>query len=136
MKHLLTFIVLLLLMVGCKSAQPIAEHSESTDSVRVSISRLDSLVKLVTTRDSIYTRDTRYVERTKYKYIYRDKDNSQKEIQHDTTYVTRTDSVYITKQIPIAKPDGPLDKGFKAIGMLCSIAFILWLLFLYLKRKF
>lgn len=144
-KLLLT--ILLLILAGCASQRATTTHQVERDSVYYSRAHVDSLFKAIWQRDSVYRRDsiiiyqrgdtvTRYVEKEVYKWrnrtdtVYRDR------LRVDTVYMERTDSVHVEKPVYIEKPIKWYNQGFIWVGRLCIIALILWVLFLYLKRKF
>ena len=144
-KLLLT--ILLLILASCASQRTTTTHQVESDSVYYSRAYVDSLFKAVWQRDSVYRRDSiyiyqrgdtvdRYVERVVYKWrsrtdtVYRDR------LRVDTVYMERTDSVHVEKPVYIETPTKWYDQGFIWVGRLCIMALILWVLFLYLKRKF
>lgn len=145
MKRLLIFTVLIL--ASCASQRVITTHTIDRDSTYHSTRYLDSLYKAVFERDSTYRRDsvyiyikgdtvTQYVEKELYRWrtktdtVYRDR------VRTDTVYMDRVDSVRIEKPTYIEKPIKWYNQGFIWVGRLCCLAFILWLIFLYLKIKF
>ena len=146
MKHFL-IIVSALILASCASMRHTATHQVDRDSTYVNTRQLDSLYRAIFQRDSIYKRDsiyvyvkgdtvTKYVEKTLYKWrtrtdtVYRDR------VRTDTVYMERVDSVTVEKPVYIEKQIKWYNQGFIWLGRLCCIAFILWVLFLYLKRKF
>ncbi len=117
------------------------------DSVYISTVYLDSLFKATTQRDSTYQRDfvyvrekgdtvIKYVERTKYRLNARTDTLYRDRLRRDTVYVYRADSVSVEKPVYIEKPIKWYNQAFIWCGKLCCLAVILWVLFLYLKRKF
>lgn len=147
MKHFVLFVSLLILE-SCSSMR----HASTTTRIEkdyryANTDRLDSLFRAIMQRDSIYQRDsifirekgdtvTKYIEHIKYVYknrtdtLYRDRNIT------DTLYVNRTDSVTAEKPVYIEKPIKWYNQAFIWCGKLCCLAAILWVLFLYLKRKF
>lgn len=146
MKHFVLFISLLLL-TSCASTRHASTTRIGQDSTYHYMRQLDSLYRAIWQRDSVYKRDsvyiyekgdtvTKYVEKTLYKchtrtdIVYRDR------WRIDTLYIERTDSVTVVKPVYIEKPIKWHEQGFIWLGKMCCIALILWVLFLYLKRKF
>lgn len=145
MKHF-AIIVSLLLLASCASQRIASTYQVDRDSTYTSTYNLDSLYRAIFQRDSIYKRDsiyvyvkgdtvTKYVEKELYRWrtrtdtVYRDR------WRVDTMYVERIDSVTVEKPVYIEKQIKWYNQGFIWLGRLCCIAFILWVLFLYLKRK-
>ena len=146
MKHFLV-IVSALILASCASMRHTSTHQVDRDSTYTSRYNLDSLYRAIFQRDSIYKRDsiyvyvkgdtvTKYVEKEVYRWrtrtdtVYRDR------VRTDTVYMERVDSVTVEKPVYIEKQIKWYNQGFIWLGRLCCIAFILWVLFLYLKRKF
>ena len=146
MKNLITLLSTLLLM-GCASTRYASTTQISRDSTYNYAQQLDSLYRAIWQRDSVYKRDsiyicekgdtvTKYVEKTLYKWhthtdtVYRDRWRA------DTLYIERTDSIMVEKPIYIEKQMQWYNQGFVWLGKMCCIALILWVRFLYLKRKF
>lgn len=145
MKPIIVFISLLML-ASCASTRHASTARIDRDSTYTSTQRLDSLFRAIMQRDSIYRRDsifvrekgdtvTKYVERVRYQYktrtdtVYRDR------TVRDTVFINRTDSVRVEKPVYIEKPIKWYNQAFIWCGKMCCLAFILWVLFLYLKRK-
>lgn len=111
---------------GCRSVIYVPEEHVTHDSVYVTELRVDS----VYWRDSVFVAqrgDTVTVTREKYRYRYK--------LLRDTVWVERVDSVTVIRPVQVEKPMRWYDKGFVWIGRLCCIAFLLWLIFLYLRRR-
>ncbi len=136
MKYLVITAVALAL-IGCAGAKKATETKEATYQ---STRRLDSLFRSELRHDSVYLHDsiyiyikgdtvTKYVEKLRYRYlrytdtIYRDC------LKADTFYIDRVNRVVVERQIEW------YNRGFMWLGKICCLAAILWLLFLYLKRK-
>lgn len=78
------------LLAGCKSVQYVPVETVRTDSVYVDRFQRDSIYQ----RDSVYINrwtagDTIYQDKIVYKYIYRDK------VKYDTVAILRSDSVRV-----------------------------------------
>lgn len=81
---------MLSLLAGCKSVQYVPVETVRTDSVYVDRFQRDSIYQ----RDSVYINrwtagDTVYQDKIVYKYIYRDK------VKYDTVAILRLDSVRV-----------------------------------------
>lgn len=82
--------IMLNLLAGCKSVQYVPVETVRTDSVYVDRFQRDSIYQ----RDSVYINrwtagDTIYQDKIVYKYIYRDK------VKYDTVAILRSDSVRV-----------------------------------------
>jgi hypothetical protein len=82
--------LMLSLLAGCKSVQYVPVETVRTDSVYVDRFQRDSIYQ----RDSVYINrwtagDTVYQDKIVYKYIYRDK------VKYDTVAILRLDSVRV-----------------------------------------
>lgn len=82
--------ILLSSLAGCKSVQYVPVETVRTDSVYVDRFQRDSIYQ----RDSVYVNrwtagDTVYQDKVVYKYIYRDK------VKYDTVAVLRSDTVRV-----------------------------------------
>ena len=82
--------LMLSLLAGCKSVQYVPVETVRTDSVYVDRFQRDSIYQ----RDSVYINrwtagDTVYQDKIVYKYIYRDK------VKYDTVAILRSDTVRI-----------------------------------------
>lgn len=111
---------------GCRSVVYVPGEHVTHDSVYVAALRVDS----VYCRDSVFVAqkgDTVTVTREKYRYRYK--------LLRDTVRVERVDSVTVIRPVQVEKPMKWYDKGFVWIGRGCCIAFLLWLIFLYLRGK-
>ena len=91
--------LLVTLFFGCKSVKYVPVESVRTDSVYVDRFTRDS----VYLRDSVYVNrwivgDTVFVDKVSVKYLYRDR------WRHDTVAVVRRDSVQVP--LPVEKPLG------------------------------
>ena len=133
----------IVLLAGCSSAR-YAQHR--TSDTYLQTQRLDSLFKAAIQRDSIYVRDsifiqekgdtiTKYVERIRYQYKTRTDTLYRYRLHRDTVFISRTDSLTIERPVYVEKPIKWYNQAFIWFGRLCCIAFILWVIFLYLKKK-
>ena len=82
--------IMLSLLAGCKSVQYVPVETVRTDSVYVDRFQRDSIYQ----RDSVYINrwtagDTIYQDKIVYKYIYRDK------VKYDTVAILRSDTVRV-----------------------------------------
>lgn len=82
--------IMLSLLAGCKAVQYVPVETVRTDSVYVDRFQRDSIYQ----RDSVYINrwtagDTVYQDKIVYKYIYRDK------VKYDTVAILRSDTVRI-----------------------------------------
>ena len=87
-------VILLLCVISCRSVQYVPVETVKHDSIYINKAQYDS----------IYNRDSVYLERAgdtvylyKYKYIYKYKNLT------DTMYVTKTDSIQIAYPVEIIK---------------------------------
>jgi hypothetical protein len=86
MKKIASSLLLLILLVGCKSIRYVPVETTKTDSIYVSNVERDSIYLL----DSIYIReknDTVYLERWRVKYVER--------LSRDTLWKERVDSIRV-----------------------------------------
>ena len=93
MKKIASSLLLLILLVGCKSIRYVPVETTKTDSIYVSNVERDSIYLL----DSIYIReknDTVYLERWRVKYVER--------LSRDTLWKERVDSIRVPH--PVEKP--------------------------------
>lgn len=93
MKRIASSLLLLILLVGCKSIRYVPVETTKTDSIYVSNVERDSIYLL----DSIYIReknDTVYLERWRVKYVER--------LSRDTLWKERVDSIRVP--YPVEKP--------------------------------
>lgn len=93
MKRIASSLLLLILLVGCKSIRYVPVETTKTDSIYVSNVERDSIYLL----DSIYIHeknDTVYLERWRVKYVER--------LSRDTLWKERVDSIRVP--YPVEKP--------------------------------
>ena len=148
MKRLITFLCCALLVVGCSVVRPgtgVPLPQIVHDTVYHTTVRHDTLRQVQHLRDTVVQRDSVYVEGQtvyKQKYIYKTR------TAHDTVQVYRylRDTLFIHQRDSISVPvyidrvekvkyTPAFTKVLAWAGGLAIIALILWLLFLYLKRK-
>ena len=148
MKNLVFVLLAALLLASCAATRYTpSEQRQQTDSTYTSHRYIDSLVNRLARLDSVYTRDsiyvyvkgdtvTKYVEKTRYRYQLQ-RDTILKNVTRvDTVFILKRDSIKIVQPVEVERRPRWHETIFKHIGQLCSIAFILWMLFFYLKRKF
>lgn len=147
MKKYLVLLIMCAALAGCAASRHASTYHGSDDRTYINRGYLDSLFRAISHRDSIYIHDsiyvrekgdtiTQYKEKIVYRYTERSDTDSKVQQRTDTVYMSHTDSVYVEKPVYIEKQLKWYDTGFIHIGRLCCIAAILWMLFLYLKRKF
>lgn len=85
-------------------------------------------------RDSVIIRDSVYVSGDKE---YRERLVRSVSLRTDTLYIERTDSVRVLVPYPVSTKEQAkwYDTAFKRIGQAVCIAGLLWLIFLYIKRR-
>ena len=151
MKRLTTFLccALLLAVAGCSVVRPgipVELPQIVHDTVYHNTVTHDTLRVVQHFRDTLVQRDSVYVEGQtvyKQKYIYKTR-TAHDTVQvyrylRDTLFVHQRDSisvpVYIDREVKVRYTPA-ITKMLAWAGGLSIIAIILWLLFLYLKRKF
>lgn len=130
MKRFLQFfcaVLILLSLIGCKSSEPVTEQPHVVilhDTVFNNIVRTDS----VTIRDSVYVEGEKVY---RYRNVYHTRE------LHDTLYIVRTDTVPVIRTYTkyVERQETWCSKTLKGIGALCLIAVLMWIMFLYLKRR-
>lgn len=151
MKRLTTLLccVLLLIAAGCSVVRPgipVELPQIVHDTVYRNTVTHDTLRQVQHFRDTVIQRDSVFVKgETVYreKYIYKTRTAHDTVAVYrylrDTMYVHRRDSVsvpvYIDREVKVRYTPA-FTKMLAWAGGLSIIAIILWLLFLYLKRKF
>ena len=131
--------IILILLTACSPCRQIVEQR---DSVTHTTTQRDSVTHTTTQRDSVSQRDSVFVFRAgDTLYIYKERQVVKWRDRGDTVYRDKliTDTLYRervqTISTPTADPVKWYDKGFIWFGRLCLIALLLWLIFLYIKRK-
>lgn len=137
-------IILLLVLTACSPCRQVVKQSDSVSHVaheRDSVSHTASARDSVSRRDSVYiyrSGDTLYIykERQVVKWRERvDTTTKHKERADTTTRVAERREETTARAAPAPKPIKWYDHAFIWLGRLCLIALLLWLIFLYLKRK-
>lgn len=128
-KYLYSLLVLLLL-VGCRSSEVFSYCSKS-DTTITTISKYDSIIY----RDSIYIYD-----RDTIKYVYKQRDNYHVKQHHDTIYKIYHDTIYLANVNSSNSKLLHRLHGFSTISVapVLTIAILLLLiilLFIYKKFK-
>lgn len=143
----LVMIIAAAMLTGCASTRRATSSRDTRDSTRIISQQVDSIYRQLMQRDSIYYRDsiyikekgdtvTYYVERLRYAYKIKTDTIYTYKLKRDTVYAVRTDSIRVTVPTYIEKPRKWYDTGAIWLGRMCCLAFLLWVLFLHLKRKF
>ena len=143
MRHIF-WIVALLMLMSCAATRKAS--TEVTDNYR-STEKLDSIFITAIQRDSIYLHDSiyvretgdtvyKYVEKLRYKYVNSVDTLYRTIVRVDTAYVDRTKLEEYEKPVYIEKKVEWYNKVCMWLGRICCLAAILWVIFLYLKRKF
>lgn len=145
MKQLVIFLAALIL-ASCATQRPTTTEQKTTDTEYITRRYLDSLFVATMQRDSVFMRDsiyvfqngdtiTQYVEKIRYRYQNRTDTLYRNIVTRDTVFVERTDSVAVDRPVYVEKQLKWHQQGFIWLGRLCCIAVLLWVLFLYLRRK-
>ena len=132
-------IILLLVLTACSPCRQVVEQSDSVSHVA---HERDSVSHTASARDSVSRRDSVYIYRSgDTLYIYKERQVVKWRERVDTTikYVERADTLYKEGErvvtMTTAQPIKWYDHGFIWLGRLCLIALLLWMIFIYLKRK-
>lgn len=136
-------IIALLSLTACSPCRKIVEQ---TDSVSHVAHERDSVSHVAHERDSVSRRDSVYVYRSgDTLYIYKERQLVKWRERVDTTtmYIERSDTTAqvsdrreeITPPAPPADPIKWYDHAAIWVGRLCLLALLMWLIFLYIKRK-
>lgn len=137
-------IIALLSLTACSPCRKIVEQ---TDSVSHTAHERDSVSHTAATRDSVTRRDSVYIYRSgDTLYIYKEKQLVKWRERVDTTakHTERTDTTTsvaerreetTAREAPTPKPIKWYDHAAIWVGRLCLLALLLWLIFLYIKRK-
>lgn len=131
-----------LMVVGCKTLPPTITNATSTSSHRDSIAEktiyihdttyIDRYHSVITSNDTVYIRDSIY--------IYVEKDMQQ----HDTVYVSKTDTIQIeqikTEYQEVEKPIAPFVRNscialWVIIGV-AVLALVSWIVWKFATGKF
>lgn len=137
-------IILLLALTACSPCRQIVEQSDSVSHVA---HERDSVSRTASTRDSVHHRDSVYIYRSgDTLYIYKERqivkwrervDTTTKHIERadTTTIVAKRREEITTPAAPTPEPIKWYDRAAIWVGRLCLLALLLWLIFLYIKRK-
>lgn len=109
----LVYIILLLLVVGCKQTEYVPVVSTQTDSVYITKIEKDSVL----VRDSVFVKDkgdTVFVER--WKTVYKSK------VLTDTFYIEKRDSIPYPVEVVVEKSHIPVWMWWLALfGVTCAV---------------
>ena len=136
-------IILLLALTACSPCRQVVEQSDSVSHVA---HERDSVSHVAHERDSVSRRDSVYVYRSgDTLYIYKERQLVKWRERVDTTtkHKERADTTTrvaerreeTTPPAPAADPIKWYDHAAIWVGRLCLLALLLWLIFLYIKRK-
>lgn len=149
MKRLTAFLCCALLLVGCSVVRPgtgVPLPQIVHDTVYRNTVRVDTLRLVQHFRDTVITRDSVFIKGEtvyKEKYIYKTR-TAHDTVQvyrylRDTLFIHQRDSISVpvyVDRVEKVKYTPAFTKVLAWAGGIGIIALILWLLFLYLKRKF
>lgn len=137
-------IILLLVLTACSPCRQIVEQSDSVSHVA---HERDSVSHTASARDSVSRRDSVYIYRSgDTLYIYKERQlvKWRERVDTLTKYIVRADTTTsvaerreetTARASPAPKPIKWYDHAAIWIGRLCLLALLLWLIFLYIKRK-
>lgn len=137
-------IIILLVLTACSPCRRIVEQ---TDSVSHVAHERDSVSHTGAARDSVHHRDSIYVYHSgDTLYIYKERQVVKWRERVDTTtkYIERADTTtrVAERREEITPPAAPAPEPIKWydraaiwVGRLCLLALLLWLIFIYIKRK-
>lgn len=137
-------IIALLSLTACSPCRQVVEQSDSVSHVaneRDSVSHTGVARDSVSRRDSVYiyrSGDTLYIykERQLVKWRERvDTTTKHKERADTTTRVAERREETAARASPAPEPIKWYDRAAIWVGRLCLLALLLWLIFLYIKRK-
>lgn len=130
---------------GVHRLPPETVREVAQDTVYRTVIRRDTIRDIRHSRDTLIQRDSVFV---KGETVYREKYIYKTSTVHDTAYVYRflRDTMYVARRdsIPVpvyvdrvekVKYTPGYMKTLAGIGGVCCIAALIWLLFLYLRRK-
>lgn len=138
---------IVILLITLSACSPCRQVVEQTDSVSHVAHERDSVSHAATQRDSVSQRDSVYIYQSgDTLYIYKERQVVKWRERVDTTtkYIERADTTTRVAErreettAPVAPATEPIkwyDHGFIWLGRLCLIALLLWLIFIYIKRK-
>ena len=137
-------IILLLALTACSPCRQVVEQSDSVSHVA---HERDSVSHTGVARDSVSRRDSVYIYRSgDTLYIYKERQlvKWRERVDTLTKYIVRADTTTsvaerreetTTRAAPTPKPIKWYDHAAIWIGRLCLLALLLWLIFIYIKRK-
>ena len=136
-------IILLLVLTACSPCRQVVEQTDSANHVA---HERDSVSHAAHERDSVHHRDSVYVYHSgDTLYIYKEKQVVKWHERVDTTtkYIERADTTArVAERREEIAPAAPApesikwyDRGAIWVGRLCLLALLLWLIFIYIKRK-
>lgn len=116
-------LLILFSLLGCKSVKYVPVETIRVDTCLINKIKLDS----------IYCKDSIYVERAgesvttyKYKYLYRYID------RHDTVYIHKIDT--IMKAVTIKSGNNPVKQAIDFLSDMAFVVIFLGLLYVYLRK--
>ena len=137
-------IIALLSLTACSPCRKIVEQ---TDSVSHVAHERDSVSHVAHERDSVSRRDSVYIYRSgDTLYIYKERQvvkwrelvdttTKHKERADTTTRVAKRREETTASAAPTPEPIKWYDHAAIWVGRLCLLALLLWLIFIYIKRK-
>ena len=137
-------IILLLALTACSPCRQVIEQSDSVSHVaheRDSVSHVAHERDSVSRRDSIYiyrSGDTLYIYKERQLVKWRERVDTtakSKERADTTTSVAERREETTAPAAPAPEPIKWYDRAAIWVGRLCLLALLLWLIFLYIKRK-
>lgn len=146
MKPFSCILLMCFFLLSCHTSRQIESAHVLSDSTSHYRQKIDSLYQAIVRRDSTYQRDsvflyvkgdtvTKYVERTRYQIRTLTDTVTRFIFLHDTAYISRQDSTMVSRQVVEEKPVKWHERLFMLVGRMCCLAFLLWMMFIYLKRR-
>lgn len=138
---------IVILLITLSACSPCRQIVEQTDSVSHLAHERDSVSHTGAARDSVHHRDSVYVYHSgDTLYIYKERQVVKWRERVDTTtkYIERADTTtrVAERREEITPPASPTPEPIKWydraaiwVGRLCLLALLLWLIFIYIKRK-
>ena len=137
-------IILLLVLTACSPCRQVVEQSDSVSHVA---KERDSVSHTASARDSVSRRDSVYIYRSgDTLYIYKERQvvKWRERVDTLTKYIERADTTTsvaerreetTARATPTPSPIKWYDHATIWVGRLCLLALLLWLIFIYIKRK-
>lgn len=137
-------IIILLVLTACSPCRQVVEQSDSVSHVA---HERDSVSHTGAARDSVHHRDSVYIYQSgDTLYIYKEMQvvKWRERVDTLTKYIERADTTTRVAERheettpPAAPAPAPIkwyDRVAMRVGRLCLLALLLWLIFLYIKRK-